>query len=345
MNIFFYTTLFIYWTLMWSFWSVIIYRFKKQEKWILWWRSHCSNCNKILWVFDLIPILSWIKNKRKCSNCKQKISSIYPLLEISTWLLFTLIWYFLIDYNLIFSFDIIEIIKLLFWLSIWFISILYVFYDLLFLEIHEWIMLTWILIIFSIISLQTLFINFQIIDILPYWLNRIDGNFIWISAILLSIIIILSLYAIMLKEFHEIIDILIIIWIIISLYLFKIFTWVNLKDIAIINWTIWALSIYIFFFLQILISRWKWMWWWDLRIAIMIWLILWISFSFSWLMITYFIWSIVWIFFIIINKIKNKWKKLNTQIPFWPFLAIWFFITIFFSNNILNFISIYFWQL
>jgi hypothetical protein len=66
------------------------------------------------------------------------------------------------------------------------------------------------------------------------------------------------------------------------------------------------------------------------------------SFTFPWLMITYFVWSILSIAILIHSKIKNKWKKLNTQIPFWPFLAIWFFITVFYSPEISNIMNIYF---
>lgn len=342
MDFFFYICLFIFGILFGSFSSVIIYRLKSGEWWISTWRSHCPKCNNILNALDLIPIFSWIINKAKCKYCSEKVSKIYPILELSTWLLFTFIWYFLINKDLIFALDLLEITKLLFWLSIWFISILYIFYDILFLEIHEWIMLTWIGIIFIFLWIQTLFTDFSIISILPSWIDRLDYLKIWLFSILISIIIIWLLYTIMIKELHEIVDISLIalsVWI---LYLFKITTWINLKDIAILNWVVWVLIIFIFFLLQILISRWKWMGWWDLRIAIMIWLILWINFSFPWLMLTYFIWSIIWMWFIIHNKIKNKWNNLNTEIPFWPFLAIWFFLTVFYNNQIANIMSIYF---
>ena len=137
MDIFFYSFLFIFWTLFWSFASIVIYRIKSWEGWILNWRSHCASCNKVLKALDLIPILSYLLNKWACSSCKKKVSHIYPLLEISTWILFWLIWYFLIDYSLIFSGNITEIIKLVFFLIIWFITIVYTFYDILFLEISE----------------------------------------------------------------------------------------------------------------------------------------------------------------------------------------------------------------
>lgn len=340
MNTFFYTILFVFWTLFWSFASVIIYRLKSWEKWILNWRSHCAKCNKILWALQLIPIVSWLVNKWKCYHCKDKISSIYPILEISTGILFSLIWYFLIDFNLILEFNLIEIYKLFFWLLIWFISIIYTFYDILFLEIHESILLTWIVLILITLWLQTIFPWFNIINTLPIWAYNIS---IWLSSIILSFIIIWLLYIIMIKELHELWDILIILFCIISIYLFKIIFWVNLSDIAILSWVTWALWIFIFFFLQIIISKWAWIWWWDLRIAIFIWLILWTWLSFAWTMITYLVWSIIWIWLIIFSKIKNSFKKkFNTMIPFWPFLAIWFFITVFIKSDIIKLIEKYF---
>lgn len=303
------------------------------------WRSHCSKCNNILEYLQLIPIFSWIKNLWKCHYCKEKVSSIYPLLELSTWVLFTFIWYFLIDYTLIASFDLLEITKLLFWLSIWFITIIYTYYDILFLEIHEWVLLTWIWIILIALWSQTLFNDFQLINILP---SGMENMATWFSAIFISLIIIWILYVIMLKELHEIVDIILLVISVFLLYLFKLQTWLELSEVAILNWLVWVLTIFIFFFLQIILSKWKALGGWDLRIAIMVWLILWISFSISWLMLTYITWSIIWITILIYSKIRNKWKKLNTQIPFGPFLAIWFFLTIFYNNEISNFINIYF---
>lgn len=338
METFFYICLFVFWTLFWSFASVLVYRLKSGEWWIFNWRSHCTKCSTQLKMLDLIPVFSWLASKGKCKYCKDKVSSIYIFLEIFTWILFILIWYFLIDHTLIYSMDWFEILKLLFWLSIWFISILYIFYDLLFLEIHEWIMLSWIWIILLWLSAQTLIPWFNLIEILPSW---ISDFWAWLFAIFLTIVIISILYLIMLKELHEIVDIILLILSGSLVYLFLTHTWYNASDIAIINWLMGVFIFFIFFFIQIIISRWKWMWWWDLRIAIMVWLILWVSFSFPWLMLTYMVWSILWILFIIYSKIKNKWAKLNTQIPFWPFIAIWFFITIFYSSQISDLVNIY----
>jgi len=337
MEIFFYICLFTYWLLFGSFSSVIIHRLQSNESWIWSGRSHCPKCNTTLKCYDLIPIFSWISTLWKCRYCKEKIPYIYPILELSTAIIFTLVWIFLIDINLLFTWDIKEIIKLVFWLSISFITILYIFYDILFLEIHEWIMLSWVF-----IALLWLISNDLFIDIIPT-IKNIDIINITpiIISIIVSIISIWLLYTIMLKEMDTKYDILIILTIISFLLLFKYF-WINLSDISVLNWLVWALSIFIFFYLQIILSWGKALWWWDLRIWIMIWLMLWISFSFVWMMITYIVWSIISILIISYQKFIQKNKEILNVVPFGPFLWVWFLVTILFQNHITNIIEIYF---
>jgi len=45
-------------------------------------RSQCPKCNKVLGIFNLIPLFSWLFQKGKCGNCKKKISWRYPLIEL-----------------------------------------------------------------------------------------------------------------------------------------------------------------------------------------------------------------------------------------------------------------------
>ena len=53
-------------------------------------RSHCRKCNyKIFW-YENIPIISWFFLRGRCSKCKENISLIYPILELTTGLLFLL---------------------------------------------------------------------------------------------------------------------------------------------------------------------------------------------------------------------------------------------------------------
>lgn len=339
MEIFFYIVIFIYWLLFWSFASVIIHRLKSWEKWILWWRSHCNKCNTKLKYYDLIPVLSWLSTLWKCRYCDNNISKVYPFLEIFNWILFLLISVFLVDINNLLLLDSYEIIKLIFWLIIWFITTIYIFYDILFLEIHEGIMLTWITTAFL-----GLLINDWIINILPTINNiNLDLNLAYsIGIIPISLIIIWLLYAIMLKELEIKYDFAILVTAIITIITFLNISWLSIQDSSVLSWIVWAIWIFIFFFLQIVLSWWKALWWWDLRIWIMIWLLLGASFSIAWLMITYIVGSIISIALIIYKYIKTKKSKINTQVPFWPFLGIWFFITIFYLDKITKFIEIHF---
>lgn len=330
----YYFILFIFWALFWSFASVLIYRLKSAEKWILNWRSHCQNCKKTLWALDLIPIFSWLFNLWKCKYCKTKISYIYPFLEIFTWIIFVSVWVFLTDFQLILNLNFLEIIKLLFWLSISFITILYIFYDILFLEIHEWIMLTWI----SLAFLWVLINSFSLPLLETISVSNLSILQIIISSAI-SLIILTSFYLIMLKELKVIYDFLLIFAMIWLLFLSKNYFFTeNFYQIPMISSIIWAFWIFIFFFLQIVLSKWKALWWWDLRIWMMIWLLFWINFSFIWIAMWYLVWSIIWIFIII----KNFKKKEANIVPFWPFLWIWFFLTLFFHNYITIFIEKYF---
>lgn len=58
-------------------------------------RSHCPHCQKIIRIYDNIPLLSWLILKGRCRDCHEKISLRYPLAELLTalsFLLASLIW-------------------------------------------------------------------------------------------------------------------------------------------------------------------------------------------------------------------------------------------------------------
>lgn len=56
-------------------------------------RSMCMSCKTILTSKNLIPILSFMFQKGKCTHCGTKISWQYPLVELSTGILFALNFY------------------------------------------------------------------------------------------------------------------------------------------------------------------------------------------------------------------------------------------------------------
>lgn len=339
MELFFYTFLFIFWTLFGSFGSVVIYRLRSNEGGIIDGRSHCPSCDTTLKALDLIPIFSWLIHKWKCAYCKKKVSWIYPILEVVSGSLFALIWYFLIDINLIFMWDTLEIIKLAFWLIIAFFTIVYTFYDILFLEIPESILAYGVWLTGLALFAQSLIPGFTIFPFLPGAYESI--GIVWASGIL-TFAVISALYVIMTVGLDEKYDVLIFLGCLASIYLFWTITGVALWEIALLNGLIWALWIFTFFFLQILVSGGRWMWAWDLRIALLIGLPLWISFAAPGTMLTYLAGSFISIFIIIQSRIKHRWAAMDTQVPFGPFLAIWFFLTIFYQLEIQNFIEIYF---
>lgn len=53
-------------------------------------RSMCTNCKKELKFYELIPVFSYIFLRGKCSECKSKISIIYPIIELITGSLYLL---------------------------------------------------------------------------------------------------------------------------------------------------------------------------------------------------------------------------------------------------------------
>jgi leader peptidase (prepilin peptidase)/N-methyltransferase len=72
-----------------SFLNVLIYRIPKEES-VVFPASHCPQCDADLKWWHNIPLFSWLFLGGKCAFCKGKISFQYPLIELSTALLFAL---------------------------------------------------------------------------------------------------------------------------------------------------------------------------------------------------------------------------------------------------------------
>lgn len=63
-----------------SFLNVCIYRLPRGEE-VVKKPSHCPNCLSVLKWYELIPVLSFLVQKGRCRNCKEKISLQYPAVE------------------------------------------------------------------------------------------------------------------------------------------------------------------------------------------------------------------------------------------------------------------------
>jgi len=81
---------FTFGTIIGSFLNVVIDRAEIKES-PLKGGSYCPYCRKPLVWWELIPILSFIFLKGKCSSCKHKLSWQYPLVEAITGLFFTFV--------------------------------------------------------------------------------------------------------------------------------------------------------------------------------------------------------------------------------------------------------------
>jgi leader peptidase (prepilin peptidase)/N-methyltransferase len=46
--------------------------------------SYCPHCNHRLMWYDLLPVLSWLIQGGRCRYCKEKISTLYPFIELCT---------------------------------------------------------------------------------------------------------------------------------------------------------------------------------------------------------------------------------------------------------------------
>ncbi len=102
-----------------SFLSVLVHRTLHRQSGIIFGKSRCPKCKHPLRPRELIPVLSWLFQRGRCSYCHKPISAIYPALELVTGLLF------LTNYNMVlanpaftyfanFSFDWIFVVKIIY---------------------------------------------------------------------------------------------------------------------------------------------------------------------------------------------------------------------------------------
>lgn len=134
--------LFVLGLLVGSFLSVLIYRFHTGESGWVGGRSMCPHCHKKLSAKELIPVISYFYQGGKCRKCKKKISWHYPLLEISTGLIFVAV-------------GMAGLTPLPLYLVFASILTFIFFYDLLYLEIPDEVMIPSIVIAFLGTFLQT----------------------------------------------------------------------------------------------------------------------------------------------------------------------------------------------
>jgi leader peptidase (prepilin peptidase)/N-methyltransferase len=70
-----------------SFLNVCIYRLPLQAS-VTWPASHCTSCRRPLSWFENVPVVSWLVLGGRCRTCRASIPAMYPLVELTTALVF-----------------------------------------------------------------------------------------------------------------------------------------------------------------------------------------------------------------------------------------------------------------
>jgi leader peptidase (prepilin peptidase)/N-methyltransferase len=70
-----------------SFLNVCIHRLPQQAS-VTWPASHCTSCKRPLSWFENVPVLSWLVLRGRCRTCRASISVMYPLVELTTAVVF-----------------------------------------------------------------------------------------------------------------------------------------------------------------------------------------------------------------------------------------------------------------
>lgn len=293
-------------TIFGSFATVLIERWHSKKWGIFMGRSECPHCNNILKPRDLFPIFSYLWNKGKCRYCHLPISSFYIKSEIIMGLIFMILTYSMLNYE-INIFWIHGILLIVFW----FITGVYILYDIQYTEIPDQIMIP---ALYLTIILPIFFILFT-------WESEYIFHISLQSKLLWALILYTFFY----------VQILIPGW----FYLIR-----NRK------WSIlWNLILsYITFPFEILFSIFNknkqeeeidiptWIGGGDLRLALFIWLTLGMLHGFASFIFAYILGSIIWICLLTYNIVR--WRKTQSKIPFWPFLWVGWLMSVFFYKEI-----------
>lgn len=90
MDVFVAIILFLFGTVLGSFLNVVILRYNTGYS--VGGRSQCFSCGKTLRWYELVPLVSYIALRGKCSSCKSRISLQYPMVEALTGVIFLAIY-------------------------------------------------------------------------------------------------------------------------------------------------------------------------------------------------------------------------------------------------------------
>ncbi len=83
MNLWALVTLAVFGLIVGSFLNVCIYRLPRKQS-VNWPGSRCTACDRPLSWYENIPVVSWVALRGRCRTCGERISVIYPLVELIT---------------------------------------------------------------------------------------------------------------------------------------------------------------------------------------------------------------------------------------------------------------------
>lgn len=91
MDLYYLIIFFIFGLVFGSFYNVVGYRLPNNMS-LINPSSHCPKCNHKLGPLELIPVFSYLFQRGRCKNCKEKIAIFYPIFELFTGIVFALIY-------------------------------------------------------------------------------------------------------------------------------------------------------------------------------------------------------------------------------------------------------------
>lgn len=116
---------FVFGLVIGSFLNVVISRFNASR--IITGRSMCMSCQHGLCWYELIPLFSFLALGGRCRVCQSRISKMYPVVELLTGVLFTLLFY---KFQVLFFSDLLYFsISYIFYAIILSILVVIAFYD------------------------------------------------------------------------------------------------------------------------------------------------------------------------------------------------------------------------
>lgn len=135
---------FVLGTMFGSFSSVLVHRIREKKPGILMGRSECPKCGHVLSASDLVPLFSYLFSGGKCRYCHSPIPARYPIYEMLYGAAFAIIANWKLTLWGPVPLDGVFAYQLFFLLSSLFVTLVFVVYDVLYMEIPDEIVIPFI---------------------------------------------------------------------------------------------------------------------------------------------------------------------------------------------------------